>query len=113
MWGPADVMCVTMKAESDPPPASILLAELDLYQVWRRSTELTFQEQVRHELARFAGLLNIAHVCPIRRGGLSPQDFSYTAELMAEGESVGEELVHRLLDSEGRLRRPDPPGIVA
>ncbi len=86
---------------------------VDLYQVWRRSTELTFREQVRHELARFAGLLNVAHVCPIRRAGLSPQDFSCTAELMAEGEAVGEELVHRLLDSEGRLRLPGSPGIVA
>ncbi len=86
---------------------------VDLYQVWRRSTELTFREQVRRELARFTGLVNIAHVCPIRRSGLSPQDFSCTAELMAEGEVVGEELVHQLLDSEGHLRVPEPPEIAA
>jgi NTE family protein len=85
----------------------------DLYRVWQRSTELTFREQVRHELARFAGLVNIAHVCPIRRSGLSPQDFSYTAELLAQGEAIGEEMVPRLLDSQGRLRRPEPPEIAA
>lgn len=84
---------------------------VDLYQVWRRSTELTFREQVRHELARFAGMVNLAYVCPIRRSGLSPQDFSHTADLMAEGEAFGEELMPRLLDSEGRLRHPDPPTI--
>lgn len=86
---------------------------VDLYRVWRRSTELTFREQVRHELARFAGQVNIGYVCPIRRGGLSPQDFSRTPELMAEGEAVGEEVVHLLLDSEGHLRRPHPPKIAA
>jgi NTE family protein len=85
----------------------------DIYKVWQRSTELTFREQVRHELARFAGLVNLAHVCPIRRSGLSAQDFSYTAELLAEGEAIGEELVPRLLDSQGRLRRPQPPKIAA
>ncbi len=85
----------------------------DPYHVWRRSSDLTQREQVRREVSRFSGLVNIAYVCPIRRGGLSPQDFSWTAELMADAEAIGEELVPRLLDAEGHLRGPQSPGVAA
>jgi NTE family protein len=85
----------------------------DPYHVWRRSSDLTFREQVRREISRFSGLANIAHICPIRRSGLSPQDFSCTAELIADGEAIGEELVPRMLDADGHLRGPRSPGIAA
>ncbi len=89
------------------------VVDTDPYHVWRRSSDLTFREQVRREISRFSGLVNVAHVCPIRRGGLSPNDFSCTAELMADGEAIGEELVPRMLDADGNLRGPRSPGIAA
>ncbi len=84
----------------------------DAYQVWQRGNELTVRELTRRDLQRFSRSANIVYACPLRRSSISPQDFSQTAALMAEGEAYGEELAAQVLDGDGRLR-PVNPGIAA
>ncbi len=84
----------------------------DALQVWRRGNELTMQELTRRDLQRFSRSANIVYACPLRATGISPQDFSQTRALMAEGEAYGEALAATVLDGEGRLR-PLNPGLAA
>jgi len=84
----------------------------DALQIWRRGTELTLRELTRRDLERFASRANIVYACPLGPTQVSPQDFSQTARLIAEGEAYGNELVARVLDGRGRLR-PAGSGLAA